>query len=88
MRHLLTGPEVARALGRSYGWFHRHRPSLEAERGFPPPVAGCGLRWDPRAIETWLDAQLPAPARSAEAAAEAELIRRAAAMTAPIRALN
>jgi predicted DNA-binding transcriptional regulator AlpA len=86
MRHLLTAPQVAAALGYKLSWFHRHRASLVAERAFPAPIAGCGMRWDPRAIESWLDWQLPAAGRSAEADAEQELIRRAAAMSAPIGA--
>jgi predicted DNA-binding transcriptional regulator AlpA len=83
MRTLVTAAQVAKALGYTYGWFASHRARLEAEHNFPRPVDGCGLRWDPRAIEAWQDARLPAPIRSAEAAAEAELIRRAHASSAP-----
>lgn len=77
-RELLTAPMVAKALGRSLSWFAKHRVELEECHGFPKSVRGCGTRWDPRAIDAWLDQQLPAPP-SAEAATEDLLIRRATA---------
>lgn len=80
MRQLLTSAQVALVLGRSLPWWHRNRADLEAKHGFPGPVDGCGMRWDPRAIEAWLDARLPAPPAAPEVAAEAEMIRRAKAM--------
>jgi hypothetical protein len=83
-RDLLTAPQVARRFSRSLGWFRRMRPSLEA-RGFPLPVDGCGLRWDPAAIDDWLDAQRRPAVREFGAVmdGEAELIRRAAALAVP-----
>lgn len=77
-RTLLTAAQVALLLGRKAGWFLAHRAALEA-RGFPGPVDGCGLRWDPRAIEAWLDARLPRAA-TADGQAEATLLARAAAL--------
>lgn len=77
MRQLLTAPQVARALGYRHAWFLRHRARLEAEHGFPGPVDGCGLRWDPAAIEDWLDARRQATRQVAGAAAEDILITRA-----------
>jgi hypothetical protein len=79
MRQALTAAEVALHLRRSLPWFHRHRPALEA-RGFPPPMDGCGLRWDPRAIERWQDSLLPPAPATADAKAEATLIERARQM--------
>lgn len=76
-RDLLTSAQVARRFARSLAWFRRARPQLEA-KGFPLPVDGCGLRWDPVAIDDWLDAQRPR--RPASEDGEAELIRRAQAM--------
>lgn len=53
-RNLLTMPQTAARLGRSYAWFTKNRADLFAE-GFPEPVPGCGNMWDPRAIDLWLD---------------------------------
>ena len=77
-RELLTAPLVARKLGRSLNWFYRHRTELEDDHSFPRTVRGCGTRWDPRAIEAWLDAQLPV-APSVEDETEQLLLRRASA---------
>lgn len=74
-RGLLTAPMVAKALGRSLSWFAKRRIELETEHGFPPPVRGCGTRWDPRALDAWLDQQLQAPP-SPEAEAERRMLRR------------
>ena len=79
MRQLLTAPMVARGLSRSVGWFLRNRADLESDHGFPAPVDGCGMRWDPAAIEDWLDARRKR-AVPPELAAEATLIQRARAM--------
>jgi predicted DNA-binding transcriptional regulator AlpA len=54
---LLTMQEVAERLAHGYDWFRRQRARLERDEGFPAPVRGCGNRWDPRAIEQWLDRQ-------------------------------
>lgn len=86
MRQLLTAPRVAAALGYRHGWFVRHRARLEAEHGFPAPIDGCGRRWDPAAIEDWLDAQRRKAAPAPEAAAETLLIQRARAMAEACRA--
>lgn len=79
-RRLLTAAEVAIRLGRTVGWFRRNRPELEERHGFPRPVDGCGMRWDPLALDRWLDARLPgaaaAPATTLQAA-EARLLARA-----------
>jgi hypothetical protein len=80
-RQLLTSAEVALRLRRSLPWFQRNRASLEA-RGFPAPVDGLGMRWDPVAIDRWLDALLPAAPMAEQAKAEATLIERARAMAA------
>lgn len=80
-RVLLTSAQVALRLSRSLGWFRSNRDRLEA-RGFPRPIDGCGMRWDPVAIDAWLDRQRGQAADPA-AAAEEELIRRAQAMAGP-----
>ncbi|MDB5415066.1 MAG: hypothetical protein JWR10_3401 [Rubritepida sp.] len=77
-RDLLTAPLVAKALGRSLNWFYRHRTELEEDHSFPKTIRGCGTRWDPRAIDAWLNQQMPAAA-SAEEETEGLLLRRAAA---------
>ena len=51
-RKLLTTAEVAAKLGRPVEWLYKNRNKLV---GFPPPVQGCGYRWDPAAIDAWLD---------------------------------
>lgn len=80
-RTLLTGPEVALRLRRSTTWFYRNRARLEAEHGFPRPVDGCGMRWDPEALMRWLDARLPNHEQDNDPAslAERRLIERARA---------
>jgi len=62
-RPALTAAQVAIELGHDVEWFYANRAALEAEHGFPKPLAGCGNRWDIRAIDAWKDAQLPASAR-------------------------
>jgi predicted DNA-binding transcriptional regulator AlpA len=81
MRQLLTSAQVGRALGHSATWFLRRRADLEAT-GFPRPVDQCGMRWDPAAIEDWLDAQRRAAAAPCAASGEAVLVARARAMAA------
>jgi predicted DNA-binding transcriptional regulator AlpA len=80
MRVLMTAPQVAAALGYRHGWFLRNRARLEAEHGFPGPVDGCGLRWDPAAIEDWLDRRRQVTRAAAGEAAETILIERARRM--------
>lgn len=81
VRAYLTAAEVAAGFRRSLPWFQRNRAALEA-RGFPRPVDGCGMRWDPAAIARWQDSQLPMPLATPEAAAEQTLLARARAMMA------
>lgn len=54
---------VARELGHTPLWFRRHRAELEAKHGFPKPLPGLGLRWDPLAIKLWKDIHIPAALR-------------------------
>ena len=82
MRQLLTAPQVATLLGYKAGWFQRHRARLEEQHGFPKPVDGCGMRWDPAAIQDWLDARRRLTRQVIEASAEDVLIARARAMQA------
>jgi len=64
-RTLLDRAAVARRLGISVERLYRQRRALEAD-GFPAPAFGrmSGERWDPAAIDRWLDAKLP-PAKTA-----------------------
>lgn len=79
-RQLLTAPQVAAQLGHRAAWFYRNRARLQQQHGFPPPVDGCGLRWDPVAIGAWLDRRAHTPAPAADP--EQVLIGRARALAA------
>jgi predicted DNA-binding transcriptional regulator AlpA len=80
-RDLLTRDQVARKLSQTADGFSRKRKGLEAE-GFPPAVLGRGrgARWDPAAIDAWLDQRMPKALRSSQSEAgpdwEARLIER------------
>lgn len=84
-RDLLTAAQVARKLGRSLSWFQRNRATLEATKSFPRPVDGCGHRWDPAAIDAWLNRQLPS--QRTEAAPDDVLLRRAQATIGEVQRL-
>jgi predicted DNA-binding transcriptional regulator AlpA len=58
-RKLLTVRELADRIDRTAGYIYRNWRRLVAEEGFPPPVRGLGNRWDPVAVDAWLDAQIP-----------------------------
>jgi predicted DNA-binding transcriptional regulator AlpA len=60
MRLLLRTPEVAALLAMSVESFYRRRAALDAA-GFPKPVPGMGVRYDPLAIQEWLAAQRTRP---------------------------
>ena len=62
-RALLNTRQVAARLGHTLDWFYRNRPRLESQHDFPPSVGGCGGRWDPAALDAWLDTQIPAALR-------------------------
>lgn len=62
----LTLAQVAARLGYKPAWFRKHRARLERVEGFPPPLAGCGNRWDSKAVDLWKDAQIPAALRKPE----------------------
>jgi len=59
-RTLLDRAGVARKLGMTVETLYRRLAELEAD-GFPKPVHGrmSGARWDPVAIDRWLDRKLP-----------------------------
>jgi predicted DNA-binding transcriptional regulator AlpA len=60
-RTLLSCAEVAARLNMSLDWFYRNHARLSATRGFPTSVlGGRDARWDPIAIDRWLDAQMDA----------------------------
>lgn len=71
---LIDRPSVARKLGMTVEKFYRRYAELRALaiNPFPGPVLGnqSGARWDPRAIDRWIEAggehatQPPAPATS------------------------
>ncbi|HVB81211.1 MAG TPA: hypothetical protein VNE82_14830 [Candidatus Binataceae bacterium] len=52
---LLNIAGVAQRLGRSRAWFYQHRSELEAV-GFPRSIPVV-RRWDPAAIDRWLEQQ-------------------------------
>ena len=64
-RALLDAAQVGQKLGHDRVWFMGRKRRLIGEAGFPPPVPHCGLRWDERAIDAWLDGQMPEALRSA-----------------------
>lgn len=70
-RMLLDAAQVGRKLGADRVWFMGRKRTLIETAGFPPPVPHCGLRWDERAIDAWLDAQMPEALRVALARAAA-----------------
>ena len=55
--NLIDARQVAERLGRGVSWFYCTRQTLIDKHGFPDPVPGIGLRWDPVAIDRWLAAQ-------------------------------
>lgn len=73
-RRLLNYQQVSEKLGYAHDWLRRteNRKALE-NRGFPPPITltnmpegrthGAILRWDEKAIDLWLDLQMPAHLR-------------------------
>lgn len=65
--------QVGRELGHSAEWFSRHRAKLEAEQGFPPPMPGCGKRWDSAAVARWKDHVMPQHLRDQPAGDDGEL---------------
>lgn len=67
MRKLLNAKAVADKLGRTHNWFCREKQNLYRQN-FPRPVLGDRkhghARWDPAAIDAWLDLRMPADLRS------------------------
>lgn len=70
-RTLLDAEQVAARLHVTLDWWRHNRRRLQESFGFPLPIAGIGGRWDPLAIQAWLDAQLPAYAPRPSAANDA-----------------
>lgn len=91
-RRLWTQDDVAALFAyQGKDWWFRHKDALMTKHGFPAPVAGCGDRWDPAAILSWQDRNLPddlrpapppAPPEDEEAGAEERLAQRAAGIVA------
>jgi predicted DNA-binding transcriptional regulator AlpA len=61
-RTLIDRPAVARRLGITVECFYRRLVELYAD-GFPKPAIGrmTGARWDPVAIDRWLDGKIKTP---------------------------
>lgn len=59
-RTLLNRAQVARRLGITVERFYHKTAELAAD-GFPAPAhgRGVGARWDPVAIDRWLDRKIP-----------------------------
>ena len=84
-RPLIRTAQVAAILDMTVERFYRVRPWLEDRYGFPPPV--LPRRWDPVAIEAWIDARNARktaddsdPAEHEEDDSEAAMAARAAAL--------
>lgn len=77
MRALIKTAAVADRLNVPVDWFYKHRRRLEAHHGFPRPVAGMRHRWDPAAIDGWLDRQIPPTAVAAGRAPDYSNVLRA-----------
>jgi predicted DNA-binding transcriptional regulator AlpA len=73
-RTLLDRAQVAKRLGLTVETFYRNSATLRAD-GFPEPTLGrlSGARWDPAAIDAWLDHKIQTVVRTDPAdTAEAE----------------
>lgn len=59
-RTLLTRAEVAARLGHSLVWFYRNEKRIQKQERFPAPALGtlAAARWDPAAIDYWLDCKI------------------------------
>lgn len=71
-RELLTMEAVALKLGRGREWFWKHWRTLISRHRFPKPVPGLGKRWDPMAIDCWLDSHIDPAFLAARARAAGE----------------
>ena len=80
-RTLWQAAQVAQRLGISPAAFAQRRRRLE-DAGFPPPVPGLCRRWNPAAIEAWLDQQAGGIPNSQLVDPETILVARARAMAA------
>jgi predicted DNA-binding transcriptional regulator AlpA len=60
-RDLIDRAALARKLGIEVETLYRDLPRMIATKRFPAPAwgNGRGARWDPVAIDRWLDAKLP-----------------------------
>lgn len=58
-RILLTRAEVCARLKQSEKWFTKYRLRLETQHGFPRALPPTFNRWDPKAIDLWLDRFIP-----------------------------
>jgi hypothetical protein len=57
-RTLLDNEQVADRLHVTYDWWMRNKRRLIDKEGFPGEVRGIPQRWDPAAVNRWLDAQM------------------------------
>ena len=75
-RALISAAAAAAKIGMPIGEFYRTRHQLEAFAGFPPATIGRGrhqrAKYDPIAIERWMELQLPEHLRAPSAAAPAD----------------
>ena len=64
-RALLNRQQLAGRLGYTVDWLYAHLAEL-LDAGFPPAAYGAGsaARWDPAAIDAWLDSRMPAHLQS------------------------
>ena len=61
-RQLLDLDALRAKLRVSTAWWAKFHDQLYT-LGFPPPVEGLGYRWDPVAVDAWLDRKMPAHLR-------------------------
>jgi predicted DNA-binding transcriptional regulator AlpA len=76
---LWQAAQVAERLAMTPAAFRQRRRRLETDHGFPSPVPGLGLRWNPVSIEAWLARET---GQQQEEARDDVLIARARAMMA------
>lgn len=58
-RRLLGIADLAVIFDKTTSWTYKNWRRLCKERKFPAPIEGFGCNWDSRAVELWLDMQLP-----------------------------
>lgn len=58
-RRFLGISDLANIFNKTPSWTYKNWRKLHKEKKFPAPVAGFGCSWDSKAVELWLDMNLP-----------------------------